>query len=1215
VVSPIFYEQKELSMKTRMRAALAGVAAWVLLGLSLGAQAGSGTLNGQVVDPGGGAMPGVTVTATNPATGETRTAVTTESGTYQLAALPLGTYTLSYQLDGFKTLTRTGVMVEASVPRTVNVALEIGGLSEVVTVEGGSPILNLTTPTVARRLGGEEITAVPSSTRNFTHLLTATAGVSADLAPVGSNDTGAISPSVNGTKQTSNSVLYNGVDITSMLSNTGTLDEGLSPAPETIDEVKLQTSLYDASTGRSGGGNFQIVTRAGTNALTGSAYTFGQHERFNANDFFFDRNGIDKPEMRRIESGFTLGGPVRRNRAFFFGSFQHTDATTGYVPTASSRALLPAALALIDGPRTAENIVTAFRSLNPNFGLQPQDISPLAVSLLNTRNPITGDYILPAPTGPIVGNDRIVSIGAFANAGGDPMRELRQVVPAEFQQKQASLRLDARVTGGNRVQASYFGSDFPSLDPFPDPSTLASPFQIRKSNRGQVASLGDTHVFDSGWLNEARVGYFTLRNTREQTDDIAGITSAQFGINNPSLLFDNSAATQRLPHFVDRGITWSFGGPNDSFNRREQRTLHVANALSWTGGAHTLRVGGDYKLHNVKTNLPEEQGGEFEKIEHFQQFLLGYTSEADTQFGFTDKDFLMHDAALFVTDDWRISDRLSATLGVRWDWFGWPVERNGYFGNFDPALVTDPSNPLNAIIVPSNIQQTPYSQVNAGIAAVTKVDTKHTLNGQDLNNFAPRLGLAYSVNDKHVVRGGYGLFYDRPSAAFMNTVFSNYPILREIEITVPSRLVPMTNAWSSNVIGGQPVAFDAFFPFRLVYSGGSAGSYTIRDGTGVLGVNNGAGNIAETLEFRAIDRNLETPYYQQWNLGWQWELMPNMALEVRYNGSRGHKLLLATALNEPWDLNDPNTPPEILQRITDAYRAAGGGATAQDPQALGYGLNGNRNVGPNGAVIPTEVRTLYYGFNDAEALYLQSRGRSSYHALQTSLTKRFSQGYQFHAAYTYSVAKDLMSADPGSTAGGGRPDTPNTGFSVENDSRDLESNWARADFDRPHRFSLSAVWALPLGSHVLLRDWKVATFMQFQSGRPFSVFRPEQGLLRLGFQRLDFAPGADADSVARQAANPEDGWFDKTQLRAADAAGNTPRNFLRGPAQRRVDLNIAKSIGLGKVQAELRWEIFNLFNTVNYGMPENNFDSVDFGTITSTVGGPRVSQFGIRINF
>jgi hypothetical protein len=342
---------------------------------------------------------------------------------------------------------------------------------------------------------------------------------------------------------------------------------------------------------------------------------------------------------------------------------------------------------------------------------------------------------------------------------------------------------------------------------------------------------------------------------------------------------------------------------------------------------------------------------------------------------------------------------------------------------------------------------------------------------------------------------------------------------------------------------------------------------------------------------------------------------PSTAVELRYNGSRGRNLLLATALNEPWDLNDPNTPQIIKDRITAAYRAGGGTANAQDPNALGYGYNGDMNRGPGGA-IPTEVRTLYYGFNDAEALYLQSIGRSTYHALQTSLTKRLSHGFQFHAAYTYSVAKDLMSADPGSTAGGGRPDTPNTGFSVENDSRDIESNWAYSDFDRPHRFSLSGAWILPLGQNPFLSDWRVATFMQFQSGRPFSVFRPEQGLLRLGFQRLDFAPGATEDSVAQQAANPEEGWFDPTQLRAANAAGNTPRNFLRGPSQKRVDLSIAKAIRFnGRLQAELRWEVFNVFNTVNLGMPENNFDSVDFGTITNTVGGPRVSQFGVRFLF
>ena len=185
-------------MNTRMRRVVLLMFALLCFGSAgwAGAQSSSGALNGLVVDQSGGAVPGVTVTAVNPATGEARSATTNTSGAYQLPALPVGTYTLTYTLEGFKTTTRTGVLVEAAVPRSVNITLEVGGLSEVVKVEGSSPILNVSTPTVTRRLGGDEITAVPSSTRNFTHLLTATAGVSADLVPVGSNDTGAISPSV-----------------------------------------------------------------------------------------------------------------------------------------------------------------------------------------------------------------------------------------------------------------------------------------------------------------------------------------------------------------------------------------------------------------------------------------------------------------------------------------------------------------------------------------------------------------------------------------------------------------------------------------------------------------------------------------------------------------------------------------------------------------------------------------------------------------------------------------------------------------------------------------------------------------------------------------------------------------------------------------------------------------------------------------------------------
>ncbi|MGH9335456.1 MAG: carboxypeptidase regulatory-like domain-containing protein, partial [Vicinamibacteria bacterium] len=441
---------------------------------------------GRVQDATSGVLPGVTVTATHEATGMVRSVATNTDGFYQLRSLPTGEYTLGFELSGFRTVRQEGISVEASVNRTLNVAMDVGAVEETVTVTAKAEIIQTDTAAVAYQVSSRELEQVPSGTRNYTHLLATTAGVSSDLPPVAVNDTGSISPSVNGARTTSNSLMFNGIDVTSLLSNTGSLDDNIVPAPETIEEVKLQTSLYDASVGRAGGGSFQIVTKSGANSLSGSGYTFLQHENFASNEYFADRFGLEKPRARRYESGFNAGGPLKADKVFVYGSYQRTNAETGFVPTARSRALIPAALRLISGPRTAENIVSAFQSLNPTFNLGPGDISPVALAILNTQNPITGDFLIPGASGDIVSNDRVVSIGQYGNIGGDPLVEHRQIVPAEFQQDQVASKVDLQLTSANRLSGSFFYSKFPSENPFPDPTTLASPFPLLRDNEGTV---------------------------------------------------------------------------------------------------------------------------------------------------------------------------------------------------------------------------------------------------------------------------------------------------------------------------------------------------------------------------------------------------------------------------------------------------------------------------------------------------------------------------------------------------------------------------------------------------------------------------------------------------------------------------------------------------------------------------------------------------------
>jgi len=1260
------------------------VALAVLPAVVLAQSGPTGSLTGVVADPTGALLPGVAVRIKNMGTGLTRDALTDDIGHWTAPALPVGTYEVTFELSGFKKHRKEGVAVEAAVARTVDATLEVGSAQgEEVFVVENAILIQPDTAATSRQISAAELLQVPTSTRSFTHLLSAEAGVSADLPPVLGNNNGNISPSVNGTRTTATSVQFNGVDATNLTSNEGSLSDNVSPAPETLQEVKLQTSLYDASTGRSGGGNFQLITRSGTNAFHGSAYWFVQNERFNANDFFFNKDGIEKPRARRNEGGFTFGGPLVRDKTFFFGGYQRTEASTAFVPTAQSITVLPAALRLINGPRTADNIVSAFSALNPAFNLTPAQISPVSLNLLNLRNPVTGDFLIPAPRADAEPVDPDVTAGS--HVGGNPLVRQRNVFPADFQQDQFTIKTDHQFSAANRLSGTFLFANFPGFDPFPDPSSLASPVTLQRNDRNRTLAISDVHTFSSTLVNDARFGFFYLNNTRKQEDSFLALTNEGIGVPNPANFYDSSTAATRLGHYVFRNqlSNLSFGGPNDSFNLREQKSLSFADTLSWVKESHVIRIGGEFKNHRFATNLPEEQATEFEKWDNFTQFLRGLATEADTQFGITDKRFRMTDLSWFIADDWKVSRSLTLNLGLRWDWFGWPWEENGRIGNFDFEAMQNTESPVSGFIVPNNVQNTGFNAIDTTIAATARANNKHTLNGQDLNNFAPRFGFAYSpFGSRLVLRGGYGIFYDRPSAAFINTVFSNYPFLREVEVTFPSRGVPLATAYSQQ---DPNYPFVGYLPNRLVYQ--SDGTFVIRDGTPVTRGADGTlnptdlvtgqpalGNIAETFEFRAIDRSLRTPYVQQWNFGFQVELSKDALIEARYNGTKGTKLLQAVAFNQGYDLNDPATPDHVFGRLNSAYLAAYNAEVARtgNVNALRGPLNANatteraRGVGvafgfPNivtgnqvdynlmpsalssaaqtptsttNVIIPFEARGPILGFNVPEAILLQSSANSIYHALQLNFTKRMSRGLQFNTSYTWSKSIDNSSTDPGSTAGSGKPDVPNTGFVVQGDQRNLRSNRAVSDFDRTHRFSASFVYEMPsFGSNSRwVRGWQLAGFVQAQSGVPFSIFSAEPeattfphlrnrgrgsgGLFRLGFGRPNL--NGTLDELRQQGEDPTEQFFNASVLgNPMGGFGNLGRNVLRGSAQKRFDMSLSKNTAITESTGlELRWEVFNVFNNVNFALPANEMqDTTDFGQITNTVGGPRVMQFGLRFVF
>jgi hypothetical protein len=286
-------------------------------------------------------------------------------------------------------------------------------------------------------------------------------------------------------------------------------------------------------------------------------------------------------------------------------------------------------------------------------------------------------------------------------------------------------------------------------------------------------------------------------------------------------------------------------------------------------------------------------------------------------------------------------------------------------------------------------------------------------------------------------------------------------------------------------------------------------------------------------------------------------------------------------------------------------------------------------------MIPFEARSPILGFNIPEALLLQSSANSIYHGLQFAVNKRFAAGLQFRGAYTFSKAIDTSSVDPGSTAGGGRPDVPNAGFVVQGDQRNIAANRGLSDLDRTHRFSLSYSWQLPrfASTSRLMQGWQFSGFVQAQSGAPFSIWYPEPeantpaalaalgtgsgGLYRLGFGRPSLAPGATLETLRQSGSDKTRAYFNTAALASPGGGfGNLGRNVLRGPRQMRFDMALSKETTLTeRLKLELRWEAFNVFNNVNFALPSGDLADSEFNQITNTVGGPRTMQLGLRVRF
>ncbi|MEX2303875.1 MAG: TonB-dependent receptor [Bryobacterales bacterium] len=1081
----------------------------------LAAQTGGNTgLSGTVTDPSGAGISNASLNIARTETGEERILRTDAYGNWEARYLTTGTYTVTVEAENFQALTVDGVQVKSGEVATLPLQLGIGQQSESVTVTADAEMVSRTSAAIVRELDARELENLPTSSRNFTQLLLIEPGVDANISSLLSNDNANVSPSVNGQRTTSNSFLFNGVDATNMLccdsrinrdrgtieGGGGSLSRNIAPAPETLAEVKLQTSLYDASTGRNGGGSFQLVSKSGSNQFHGSVYHFFQNDNLIANDFFFNRAGLDKQQLQRNEGGFIIGGPIVREKTFFFGSYQHTKANTAFVDEASNTVRMPQAL-------SSDRSTAGLQSFADALGANPDALNATSVQLLQATLP-DGSPLIPSGAG-----------GRNCEEDDEGVScQVTSVSPATYRQDQFSANLD-HYFETNRLSGKFFFANQPSRDPFSD-STALSRFEEEENTRQRVFSVTDTHFFSPTIINEFRGGVFFNRN---DTTPVVYFSNAEFGINSPL-----AGERPELASFViepeDVGSDFIFGTP-ENLSEDKQTTFTLGDTLSIQSGRHFLRFGGEYRRHRIEGDYQETKNVQY-GLESWAQFLtVGEPDDGDAgeqiaessiSYGETFRDFRLNDVSFFIADDWKVNSKLTLNLGLRYDFFGWPTEASGLIPNFDLSRAASGAGIAGGYIFAGNFD----SNILGDTSGLNRADTNSTLSN-DTNNFAPRIGFAYSpfASKGFVIRGGYGFYYDRPTGGFINALRRAPPFFREQEIND-------VDDWNVIPVDRQT------FPLPQFQVG-------FDDGEPFLATAANPDDEFEALEAHMMDLNLRMPYIQQWNLGFQVPLASNTVLELGYVGTKGTRLFQRLNKNVPVDVNAVG----FLERPG----VPGGGFTSNyfdivddefvpvpEPPCDVFDDYEDCTILP-------EVRGPILGFDEDEGLNMvTSDSNSTYHALQASLSQRYTAGLSYKINYTWSKVIDYFS-DEGL-------------YQAQHDQSRVFLNRAAADFDRTHRLVFSFTYDLPFRGNAFAEGWSLSGIGTLQTGRPFSITDSADfsGFLSASTEpRPNIVSGATYEDLetSGSASQRVGNYINRDLIESSGAHfGNLGRNILRAPS-------------------------------------------------------------------
>lgn len=1132
-----------------------------------GAQIGFGQtaqILGRIYDPTDAVVQGAEITVSNVDTGVERRSASNEQGYYVVPLLPPGNYRILVQKSGFRPISQSGIRLVVNQEARLDFRLQLGAVTETVLVEAPAPLLNAVSAALGQEVTNRYITEVPLLGRNVLNLVFLAPGVTEVRRARGGAGTNFVS---NGQRNATAEVRLDGGLLTLPESGEGgTSEVSYRPSVEIVQEFKIQNNSFGAQYGHNGGTAIEIVSKSGSNELHGSGYWFGRRPQLDANTFFANRAGLPKSDYKRDQFGGSIGGPIRKQKSFFFFDFEKLrfdspDTITATVPTA------------------LEKRGDFSRTFNQDGSLQaifnPFDTYKDAAGNVK-RRPFPGNLVPAAITDPV--GLRIVKLYPDPSGAGDPITGrnnfTRNIVNSE-PAHQYDIKLDQNFSEKSRLSGRYSryhsGEARPSI--FADGSVWSS------DAHNAVVEHTWTRSPSTLWTNRTAVHRSLGKTVSEEADPVS--------LGFPPILRAVSGLP-RLPGISIEGYREL--APGCCIDTVAGQTQYqYSSQLFKVIGAHNLILGGEQRIFFNNFFQPDFPTGYFmfDRPTTAQDVFAPNRSQgnglASLLVGFGSGGYLgmqpgpankSKETSFYVQDDWKVGQRLTVNLGVRYEWSTPFTERFNrlQISNFDADSGVD---------IPG------LGRIR-GVVEFT--DSKRRSIRADRSNLAPRLGLAYSLNKRIVLRAGAGVYYGYSYATNYQQVGSAFRAYNDVRFSLDGGIT-------------RHATLQNPFPDGVTYGQGR------KYGTLALWGYSVTGNLSDTLR---------SPEIYQWNAGIQGELPGSILLEVVYSANRSTHL--------PFGGSGSKNRNFVGRADREKYGTRGLRELVPNPfLPLFQGPNARIHEPDSLYNKPTIQRVYllrpYPQFAGAFWGIHRFDANATYNALQVRFEKRTGHGLNLLASYTYSKLYDSSSVGSNSWMG-------NT--AAIQDLTNRRAEWSVGASDTPHRVVAGGSYELPFGRgkyfgnqinsvlNGIAGGWQVNFLLTLQSGTPLNLAMSAPRLVD-GRQRPNIsgnARGADIKTVVNRQGN----YFNWSAFSdpGDQIPGNAPRfcTDLRGDGINSIDLSFFKNFRVReKMNLQLRAEFFNFTNTPRFSDPASSFGSVAFGTISSQYNSPRRAQMGVRFLF